>query len=181
MFDIKTGSLIDAKDLKQGDIPRISVKTTDNGVIGTYQTKDFSNARHFENFISVNFFGQAFYHPYKASVEMKVHVLQLHNQPYTKRSGVFIVTQLNKSFKDKYSYGNQLSSSDLKHKNLTIKLPIKSSHLGTMLENIDFKFMEDFIAELEAQRIAELEAYLITTNLKDYNLTTDEKTGTKRF
>ncbi len=27
--------------------------------------------------------------------------------------------------------------------------------------------MEGFIAELEAQRIAELEAYLITTGLKD--------------
>ncbi|WP_156847494.1 restriction endonuclease [Campylobacter ureolyticus] len=57
--------------------------------------------------------------------------------------------------------------------NLKIKLPIKDENLGAMLENIDFKFMEDFIAELEA--------YLITTNLKDYNLTTDEKQALKDF
>lgn len=65
--------------------------------------------------------------------------------------------------------------------NLKIKIPIKNENLGDDLENIDFKFMEDFIAELEAQRIAELEAYLITTNLKDYNLTTDEKQALKDF
>lgn len=57
--------------------------------------------------------------------------------------------------------------------NLKIKLPIKDENLGDDLENIDFKFMEDFIAELEA--------YLITTNLKDYNLTTDEKQALKDF
>lgn len=58
-------------------------------------------------------------------------------------------------------------------KKCMLKLPIKDENLGDDLENIDFKFMEDFIAELEA--------YLITTNLKDYNLTTDEKQALKDF
>ena len=40
---------------------------------------------------------------------------------------------------------------------------------------IDFAFMETFIAELEAQRIAELEAYLTITGLKDYTLTEEEE------
>lgn len=66
-------------------------------------------------------------------------------------------------------------------KKCMLKLPIKDENLGDYLENIDFKFMEDFIAELEAQRIAELEAYLITTNLKNYNLTIDEKQALKDF
>jgi hypothetical protein len=47
--------------------------------------------------------------------------------------------------------------------------------LPTRNGNIDYEFMESFIAELEAQRIAELEAYLLTTGLKDYNLSVEEK------
>ncbi len=35
--------------------------------------------------------------------------------------------------------------------------------------------MENFIAELEAERIAELEAYLVASGLKDYTLTKEEK------
>ena len=49
-------------------------------------------------------------------------------------------------------------------KNHVIKLPVK----------IDFNFMDKFIAELEAEHQVELEAYLKTTWLKDYNLTDDE-------
>lgn len=49
-----------------------------------------------------------------------------------------------------------------------IKLPTKNGE-------IDFAFMESFIAELEAERIAELEAYLVASGLKDYTLTKDEK------
>lgn len=41
-----------------------------------------------------------------------------------------------------------------------ISLPIKNG-------KIDFDFMEKFIAELEAERIAELEAYLLASGLKD--------------
>lgn len=52
--------------------------------------------------------------------------------------------------------------------NTIIKLPIKDN-------KIDFKFMDSFVAELEAQRVAELEAYLETTGLNDYELTDEEK------
>lgn len=59
-------------------------------------------------------------------------------------------------------------------KNHTIKLPIKN-------KKIDFEFIESFIAELEAQRIAELEAYLTVTGLKDYTLTEAEQKALERF
>lgn len=57
-----------------------------------------------------------------------------------------------------------------------ISLPTKDG-------NIDFAFMETFIAELEAQRVVELEAqrkikleaYLAITGLKDYTLTEEEE------
>lgn len=77
MFYVSTGSLISSGRLKPGKIKRVSAKSDQNGIIGEFDTEFMDDARHYENFISVNFFGDAFYHPYCASVEMKVHVLTL--------------------------------------------------------------------------------------------------------
>ncbi len=120
LFEISTGSLISSQKLKSGNCPRISVKNFDNGVYGMFDTKNISEARHHKNFITVNFFGNAFYHPYEASIEMKVHALKLKNKEFTSATGLFITSVINYSLKNKFSYGDQLSSSDLK--NLNIKM-----------------------------------------------------------
>ncbi len=59
-------------------------------------------------------------------------------------------------------------------KKSTILLPTKNGE-------IDFDFMEKFIAELEAQRLAELEAYLLATGLKDTRLTAEEQQALADF
>ena len=53
-------------------------------------------------------------------------------------------------------------------KNYTLNLPIKDG-------KIDFDFMESFIEKLEAERIAELENYLLAAGLKDFKLTKQEQ------
>jgi len=53
-------------------------------------------------------------------------------------------------------------------KNSKIQLPIKNNE-------IDFEFMENFIAEIEAQKIARLEAYLVENGLKEYCLSDEEE------
>jgi hypothetical protein len=53
--------------------------------------------------------------------------------------------------------------------NSTIKLPITTDG------KIDFTFIAEFVAELEAQRVAELETYLHVTGLKDYVLSEEEQ------
>lgn len=58
--------------------------------------------------------------------------------------------------------------------NSIIHLPIKN-------EKIDFEFMESFVAELEAQRVAELEAYLKVTGLDDYELTIQETSALEEY
>ncbi|CAK3443428.1 Restriction endonuclease [Vibrio crassostreae] len=55
-----------------------------------------------------------------------------------------------------------------------ISLPIKDG-------KPDFEFMEIFIAELETERIAELEAYLEVTGLSDCELTEDERKALDDF
>jgi len=83
-----------------------------------------------------------------------------------KTNQMFIVASIDKVIKIKYSYNHKATKIELK--NTVIKLPAKNG-------NIDFEFMESFIAELEAERLAELEAYLLATGLKDYTLTAEEQ------
>lgn len=73
-------------------------------------------------------------------------------------------TALRATFSDGYANYPTLD----KLKNLKIKLPTRNGE-------IDFAFMERFIAELEAERMAELEAYLVASGLKDYTLTKEEQ------
>ncbi len=181
LFEIYTGSLLSQEDLAKGDIVRISVKSDNNGVYGHFDTLKNKKARHFENFISVNFFGNCFYHPYLASVEMKVHVLKLKNRTLTKRIGLFLANQLNKCFYGQFTYGTQLSSSKLKHNNFKIQLPLKPTANTQSLEDIDFDFMETFIAELEQCRLAELQAYLKAAGLENTTLSSDEENALNVF
>ena len=170
LFDISTGSLLKIKEVPEGNIPRISVRSDNNGILGYYDTDGNSDARHAENFISVNFFGNAFYHPYKASLEMKVHCLKLKDREFTEAIGLYLTSVLNKVFAQKhYSYGEQLSRSDLKKQDLQISLPVTPS--GTP----DWDYMQERIAELEQERIAELEQYLVATGLNDYELTDEDR------
>ena len=60
------------------------------------------------------------------------------------------------------------------YKNMEIILP-------TQNWKIAFEYMEDYIRFLEAERIEELEAYLLATWLKDYNLTEKEQKALDRF
>jgi hypothetical protein len=79
---------------------------------------------------------------------------------------MFIIASIDNIIKDKFSYNNKATKIELK--NTVISLPIKN-------RNIDYEFMECFISELESERIAKLEAYLIASGLNDYTLTTEEK------
>jgi len=63
---------------------------------------------------------------------------------------------------------------DTVFKNSKIQLPTKNN-------KIDFEFMENFIAELEAQKIARLEAYLVENGLKEYRLSQEEEAVLRDF
>lgn len=87
-------------------------------------------------------------------------------KPFNKFIASFIISACRISTSKKYDYGNKFNRDVMN--NTKIQLPTKN-------KKIDFEFMENFIAELEAERIAELEAYLFITGLKDYELTDKEK------
>ncbi|MCT8823623.1 restriction endonuclease subunit S [Glaesserella parasuis] len=66
-------------------------------------------------------------------------------------------------------------------KEVKLSLPIKPNANSDKLAQIDFDFMENFISQLEAFRLSQLEAYLLVTGLKDYTLTAAEQQALADF
>ena len=64
---------------------------------------------------------------------------------------------------------------DSAFRSVTVQLPVLLSG------EIDFNFMESFIAELEAERIAELEAYLKVSGLDNYELSAEEEAALENY
>lgn len=78
---------------------------------------------------------------------------------------MFIIAAIDKVIKEKFAYNHKATKIELKK--TAIKLPTKNG-------KPDFDFMESFIAELEAERIAELTAYLKVSGLDNYELSSEE-------
>lgn len=72
-----------------------------------------------------------------------------------------------------YDYGHKFNRESMKK--TKIFLPVKDSGY------IDFEFMEEFIAELEAERVAELSAYLKVSGLDNYKLSSEEESAIKNY
>lgn len=86
---------------------------------------------------------------------------------------MFVIASIDKVIKHKYSYNNKATKIELK--NTIIKLPVNISNI------IDFDFMERFVAELEAERINELDNYLSEKVLNNYDLTEQESKALENY
>ena len=96
------------------------------------------------------------------------------NLTLSNNQSLFVVQSINKiTDLPIYSYKNKLGGWNIV-KNKYIQLPTKNNE-------IDFEFMENFIAELEAQKIARLEAYLVENGLKEYRLSDEENEVLRDF
>ena len=84
----------------------------------------------------------------------------------TESSVLFFTTLLNKQKPKLLSV--LVRDVDKTFLNIVIRIPVLDTG------EIDFDFINSFIAELEAERIKELEAYLTVTGFKDYILTEEE-------
>lgn len=140
----------------------VTAGLTNNGVLG----KSDINAKIFKkNTITVDMFGHAFYRQFDYKMVTHARVFSLTpNFSMTERQGLFLTNSLC-YLGDKFGFDNMCSWEKIKCK--TIQLPCTNGE-------IDFDFMESFVAELEAQRIAELEAYLKASGYDDYELSADE-------
>ncbi|GHR15442.1 type II restriction enzyme [Helicobacter pylori] len=162
----------------------ITAGLSNNGVLGQSDIK----AKVFESHsITIDMFGCAFYRsfPYKMVTHARVFSLKPKFE-INHKIGLFLST-LFFDYPKKFGYENMCSWAKIK--NDKIQLPLKPTANTQTLKDIDFHFMEKFIAELEQCRLAELEqcrlaeleAYLKATGLKNTTLSSDEENALNLF
>jgi hypothetical protein len=154
-------------------LPLINAKDGDNGIMYYGRYEDFEHEEMTIDIVNDGAIstGNVYSQPGKTGVLYNAYLIKpkFNANRYLLH---FFTSSIFKSIKHKFGYENKAGWE--KVKNEKIHLPVKDG-------NIDFAFMESFIAELEAERIAELEAYLLATGLKDYNLTQEEEQALKDF
>ncbi|MGL2646831.1 restriction endonuclease subunit S [Helicobacter pylori] len=154
----------------------ITAGLSNNGVLGQSDIK----AKVFESHtITIDMFGCTFYRsfPYKMVTHARVFSLKPKFE-INHKIGLFLST-LFFGYPKKFGYENMCSW--VKIKNDKVILPLKPTANAQTLEDIDFTFMEKFIAELEQCRLAELEAYLKATGLENTTLSSDEENALNVF
>lgn len=145
-----------------GDIPLVTAGFNDQGIaefISNEEQKTFNGG------LTLDMFGNCFYRDYKFKADDNILVFD--SEVISKEAKLFITTLINKVTSGLYSYGRQYRMKSFD--DTTIKLPVKET------EEIDWEYMEKYIAELEQERITELEQYLIAAGLNDYELTNEDK------
>lgn len=148
---------------EKGKYPTFSSDSTNNGIVG-YSNIQPSFVCDDNNPIFVIFgdhtrtFNIA---QHSFNIMDNVKVLKP-KQQYTLSEILFITSSWKKGIKD-IGYARHWKFA----KETKILLPMKNG-------KIDFDFMDSFIAELEAERIAELEAYLKVSGLDNYELSDEE-------
>ncbi|OVZ88408.1 restriction endonuclease [Yersinia frederiksenii] len=170
------GKRLKSDDRIPGDLPFVTAGESNEGVsafIGNNVTV-FSG-----NTTTIDMFGSAKYRNYKYGADD--HVAVVHTEKLSRHAAIFITSAIHKSsYTGMFDYGRNFYAKDADQ--LNIYLPSKN-------QQPDYEFMENYIAELEAERIAELEAeriaeleaYLTATGLKDYNLTIEEQQALDEF
>ncbi|WQS03411.1 restriction endonuclease subunit S [Helicobacter pylori] len=170
----------------------ITAGLSNNGVLGQSDIK----AKVFESHsITIDMFGCAFYRsfPYKMVTHARVFSLKPKFE-INHKIGLFLST-LFFDYPKKFGYENMCSWAKIK--NDKVILPLKPTANTQTIDDIDFHFMEKFIAELEQCRLAELEqcrlaeleqcrlaeleAYLKATGLSNTTLSNDEENALNLF
>ncbi|MDU9702855.1 restriction endonuclease subunit S [Helicobacter pylori] len=162
----------------------ITAGLSNNGVLGQSDIK----AKVFESHtITIDMFGCAFYRSFAYKMVTHARVFSLKPKfEINHKIGLFLST-LFFGYPKKFGYENMCSWAKIK--NDKVILPLKPTAKTQTLDDIDFDFMEKFIAELEQCRLAELEqcrlaelqAYLKATGLENTTLSNDEENALNVF
>jgi len=158
---------------KNGKVPLISNSSTNNGVMG-FSNLVANNKGNTLTCSDTTIGADTMYYQENDFIGYS-HIQQFvpKFKPFNKAIASIIISACRVSTSNsRYDYGNKFNRKAMN--NTKIQLPTKN-------DKIDFEFIDDFIAELEAERIAELEAYLSVTGLKDYYLTVEEKNALDDF
>ena len=158
---------------ENGDVPLISNSSTDNGVMG-YSNLNPLNKGNSLTCSDTTLGAETMYYQEKDFIGYS-HIQHLvpKFKGFNKAIAYMIITASRIATTNKYDYGAKFNRNEMN--NTKISLPVKKDR------EIDFAFMEDFISQLEAYRLSQLEAYLLVTGLKNYTLTPAEEQSITDF
>lgn len=151
-------------DIENNGVPVITSGVQNYGILGltTRKAKVIP-----QNTITVDMFGNVYFRDFEYKMVTHARVFSLiPKQNITRSIGLYFQTCLSKH-KSKFSYDNMCVFTKLE--NETIELPIADAG------KLDVEFIENYIRQLEADRLQQLEAYLIATGLDDYVLNDKDK------
>ena len=140
--------------------------------------QEIHNATILKNVISISAnganTGATFYQSKEFTVLQDAYAIKwiYTDEKLSDNSYIFLTSSIHKTIYGNYEWTNKAGWERIK--NDKIKLPTKNG-------KIDFDFMESFIAELEAERVAELSAYLKVSGYDNYELSTEELDALQRF
>ena len=157
---------------KNGTVPLISNSSTENGVMG-FSSLEPNNKGNTITCSDTTIGADTMFYQEKDFIGYS-HIQNLvpKFEPFNRAIASMIISACRVATSTLYDYGNKFNRDSMNKTKI---------HLPTQNGKIDFAFMENFIAELEAERIAELEAYLQATGLQDYTLTKEEEKALQVF
>ena len=165
---------------KNGTVPLISNSSTENGVMG-FSNLEPNNKGNTITCSDTTIGADTMFYQEKDFIGYS-HIQNLvpKFEPFNRAIASMIISACRVATSTLYDYGNKFNRDSMNKTKI---------HLPTQNGKIDFAFMENFIAELEAERIAELEAeriaeleaYLRVTGLSDYILTEEERAVLEAF
>ena len=157
---------------KNGTVPLISNSSTENGVMG-FSNLEPNNKGNTITCSDTTIGADTMFYQEKDFIGYS-HIQHLvpKFESFNRAIASMIISACRVATSTLYDYGNKFNRDSMNKTKI---------HLPTQNGKIDFAFMENFIAELEAERIAELEAYLRVTGLSDYILTEEERAVLEAF
>ncbi|TPH46791.1 restriction endonuclease subunit S [Helicobacter pylori] len=173
----KTTKLLSKKDcVENGKIPLFTSDSKNNGIVGYVNCKPSYKLKKGQCMVVFGDHTRTFnIAKNDFCIADNVKVLKPIKN-FSIRILLFINTMWGKKIIDK-GYARHWSLA----KTAKIQLPLKPTANTQTLKDIDFHFMEKFIAELEQCRLAELEAYLKATGLSNTTLSSDEENALNAF
>ena len=157
---------------KNGKVPLISNSSTENGVMGFSNLKPINKGNTLTCSDTTLGAETMFYQQSDFIGYSHIQHLVPKFEPFNKAIAKIVISACRVSTAKKYDYGNKFNRIEMNK--TKIQLPTKN-------DKIDFEFINNFIAELEAERIKELDAYLLATDIKDYILSPEEEQILKDF
>lgn len=143
LFEWDNGSRLNTDERIPGRIPFFTAGSENRGLYGYIS----NNAGTFHKPITIDMFGNCFYHPFEECYgDDNVYFLE---RECSYRIKLYICTAISKAVQKLFSYATQFRKEQLRQ--LTIELPVTDDTANTPNPEPDWEYMEHYITWIETQ------------------------------